>query len=226
MSYLLITGANGGLGRLCKKRFERDYDIIAMNGKDTCNLNNTLKLQEYLSSLKDKDITKIIHCAGGGLGYKDTLIEFYQFEELFRVNLLAPSMINNAFLPNMIKKKEGNIIHISSIAGIQACSSIGYSSIKSGLLAYNRILGREMAKYGIVVSCIVPGSFVAPDNNWYKYKKENKPWFNKYIQTLPRHRLDDGEDLLPLIEMLLDKESTIFCGCVLHADGGQGVTYD
>ena len=224
MVYALVTGTSRGLGRLVADHLKTSYDVIEMYGSHQCDFNNPESVESYGESLRDKEILKIVHCAGGGFGFKEPLLDHKKFQQLFNVNVLAPSILNKILTANMMKAGKGNIIHIGSIASKQSGASVGYSCVKAALDSYVRNLGRELAQYGIIVSGISPGSFIAPGNNWSRYFSEKPAWLNKYLSDLPLKSIGNGEELLPIIDLLLLDSSRVFAGCMIPTDWGQGVT--
>ena len=224
MVHALITGTSSGLGKACLNYF-KDWDITQIEGRKDCDFNHPLEVYSIVKNIT-KPLDVIIHSAGGGFGFKDPLLYWEDFETLYRVNVLAPAEINRICVPKMIKNCGGNIIHIGSIASTQSCSSVGYSTVKAGVAAYVRNLGRELAKDNIIVTGILPGSFIADGNNWDKYTKNNEQWLDEYIRlNCPRGKLGNVDEILPLIRFLASKEATMMTGCCVPIDGGEGVTY-
>lgn len=227
MKTLLITGASKGLGYHCKKYFEDIYNVITYEGREDIDFNDleALELDINETILKCK-INKVIHCAGGGFGLKDDLISKDDLQILLNVNLIVPIIINNAVLPEMLINKEGNIVHIISTAARFASASLGYTIAKAGLMAYVRTLGRKLAKYNVVMTGIIPGTFISKDNNWDRYIKEQPEWLDDFIkERCPKGRLGNVEEIIPLIEFLLSDKATMMNGCCVPIDGGEGVTF-
>lgn len=227
MVHTLITGASSGLGKACVDYFEaKGHKVITIQHRRQCNFNDKIQVEREAQNIANVSPDLIIHCAGGGFGLKDDLLSWDDFETLFRVNVVAPAIINKYVVPSMIERGHGNIIHIASIAGRQTGASVGYSTVKAGVLAYVRTLGRNLASTGVVVTGIIPGSFVAEGNNWDRYINKDAPFLKEYIKThCPRGRLGKVEELLPMIDFLTSPQASIMCGCCVPIDGGEGVTY-
>src|SRR3972149_6734752 len=146
---ILITGASKGLGAVLCQSFPDD-EVIAYTRKE-CDF---LKLDEWNH---DQSVDVAIHCAGGGLGLRDPDPSSRALYDLFMTNLGGAAEINRVIMPGMKVHGWGRIVHVCSIASGEAVGSVGYNMVKSGLAAYVRSLGREMAHSGIVVSGISPG---------------------------------------------------------------------
>ena len=227
MVHTLITGATSGLGKACVEHFkEKGHKILPMKGREHCDFTNKLHVKTAAKFLSGYPIDNVIHCAGGGFGFKEPLLSWDEFETLFEVNVVAPATINRHIIPGMERRGHGNIVHIASIAGRQTGASVGYSTVKAGVLAYVRTLGRNLASTGVVVTGIIPGSFVAEGNNWDRYINKDAPFLTEYIKThCPRGKLGDVKELLPIIDFLTSPQASIMCGCCVPIDGGEGVTY-
>ena len=107
---------------------------------------------EFLIFLnKARSIDTVIHCMGGGLGIKADLISEKDFLKLLMVNLICQSEINNFLIKKMIKNKiKGNILHVSSVAGLESTASIGYSCAKAALTVYSKKLAKAFIKNNIL----------------------------------------------------------------------------
>ena len=108
----------------------------------------------------------IIHCLGGGYGFRDPLLSWDQFSMLHRVNVAAGAELNRLLIPDMIHQGYGRVVHVCSIASQEATGSVGYNTVKASLAAYVRSLGRELAGNQVVVSGILPGAFYGPERLW------------------------------------------------------------
>lgn len=81
------------------------------------------------------------------------------WEESIRTNLLAPVRLDRGFLPQMIARGTGVIIHIASIQGRLPLheSTLPYAAAKAGLINYSKGLSKEVAPKGVRVLTVSPG---------------------------------------------------------------------
>lgn len=80
-------------------------------------------------------------------------------EETMAINVYSPYHLTRALLPEMMKRRQGQIINMCSIASIIAYANGGaYTISKFALLGFSKILREEMKPYGIKITSIMPGA--------------------------------------------------------------------
>lgn len=92
---------------------------------------------------------------GGGFA----VLTDHDWEEALQTNLLAPVRLDRAFLPQMINRGDGIIIHIASIQGKLPLydSTLPYAAAKAGLINYSKSLSNEVSSKGVRVLTVSPG---------------------------------------------------------------------
>ncbi len=86
------------------------------------------------------------------------------------INLGSVAEINRLVVPEMMERESGNLVHVGSIASSEAVGSVGYNTVKAGLAAYVRSIGKELARSHIVATGILVGGFTAPENAMFRLK--------------------------------------------------------
>ena len=81
------------------------------------------------------------------------------WQRILEVNLLAAVRLDRAFLPGMIERKSGVVIHISSVAHRLPFpnSTLAYAAAKAALTTYSKGLAKAVAPKGVRVTTISPG---------------------------------------------------------------------
>jgi len=81
------------------------------------------------------------------------------WESTLQANLLAPVRLDRGFLPQMIERKSGVIIHIASIQGRLPLydATLPYAAAKAGLINYSKSLSNEVTPKGVRVLTVSPG---------------------------------------------------------------------
>jgi len=245
---ILITGASRGLGALCARAFSgmgaelallaRSKELLAAVARScdqpdrhTVVAVDLLDLQAIAGAVNEAtsflgQIDVVLHVAGGGLGLREPLLEAADLVKLFTLNVAAAAEINRLVVPAMQKRAQGNLVHVGSIAGREAVASVGYNTAKTALSAYVRSLGNELARSSLVVTGIQPGGFLAPDNSWERLSKDKPNVVDQFVQQrLPRGRLAQAAELVPLLAFLCSNAASMMAGCMVPIDAGEGKTY-
>ncbi len=245
---VLITGASRGLGAVCAPAFAEGGATLVLMARSAEGLEDVrrscaraddhlavavdLTERSSLEAAVDRaaeflgDIDVVLHVAGGGLGLRESLISGDDLSTLLSLNLLAAAEINRLAAPRMVQRGRGNLVHVGSVAGTDAVASVGYNTAKAALAAYVRSLGNALAKSGVVVTGILPGGFLAPGNSWERLQANQPEVVERFIeQRLPRGRLAEAEELVPLLGFLCSDAAGMMGGCMVPIDAGEGVTY-
>ncbi len=246
---IIVTGASRGLGLLCAQAMAKQGARLVLiarsqdkldEAKDSlrssrkhlviaADLTNMEELQNAIKKAKDflGDVDVVLHAAGGGLGFREPLIQPQELDMLYKLNVGAAVEINRIVVPDMIKKGSGNIVHIGSSASNEAIGSVGYNTVKAALAGYVRSIGREMANTGVIITAALPGAFSAPENSWMRLAKEKPDVVDKFVkEKLPRGRLGLGEEIVPLILLLCSSEASMMPGCCVPIDAGESRSFE
>ena len=178
----LITGAGKGIGKalaiaLAKEgvnvallaRTSSDLELVA---KEVSDLGvKALVVTADVSSIESVNIAAekvykkfnnidiLINNAGIGKFGKFMELEPFQWEQIINVNLMGTYYVTRAFLPKMISEKMGDIINISSTAGLKGnAMTSAYSASKFGVLGLTESLMQEVRKHNIRVTALTPST--------------------------------------------------------------------
>jgi len=245
---IIVTGASRGLGaEACKVLADRGAEIAMLSRSkiEMENLRNRMQNSSKHISIKVdflnnnslnkafkkaidflKKIDIIIHVAGGGFGLKEPLIKNDDLRTLLQVNFVAAAELNRLTVNTMKKGGELKLIHVGSITSTEAIGSVGYNVAKASLASYVKSLGRELYKKKIVVTGILPGGFISPGNSMDRLKKKNIKDYRKFIKTrLPREKMGEVEEILPMLLFLCSKHASMMGGCLVPIDAGESKAY-
>lgn len=182
----LVTGAGKGIGKaialaLAKEgvnvilvaRTQEEIDSVAAKVRslrvkalavtaDVADINSVnAAVEKALSEFGAIDI--LINNAGIASFGKFLELEPTDWERIIQVNLMGPYYVTRAVVPNMIERQSGDIINISSTAGLAGnAMTSAYSASKFALLGLTDSLMQEMRKHNIRVTALTP-STVATD---------------------------------------------------------------
>ena len=78
---------------------------------------------------------------------------------VIQTDLSSAILLTKRILPQMLRRKNGKIINISSIAAISGLPDrVDYAAAKAGLIGMSKALALEVGEYNICVNCISPGA--------------------------------------------------------------------
>jgi len=145
------------------------------------------------------------------------MMEPAEWADVISTNLTGYFNMAKACIVTMMKQKSGDIINISSIAGVVGMPrQVNYSSAKSGELGLTKSLAKEVASYGIRVNAIAPG-FIDTDMTKDIKKKD------EFIKMIPFGRFGRPEEIAKVVTFLASEKSGYITGQVLKVDGGLAI---
>lgn len=179
---VLVTGASGGIGRATAQLFAQNgYNVVIAchrherAAKEVSEALNAQGLQTAVvtADLSDPSAARqlvkqavalfggldvLVNNAGMDLAGLFTDLTDAEWEQLRRVNLDSALCCAQEAARQMISRKRGSIINISSIWGQTGAScEVAYSVSKAGLIGLTQALAKELGPSGIRVNCVAPG---------------------------------------------------------------------
>ncbi len=233
---IFITGASGGIGSaICDKFLYNKFKLVLTSsseekidklkykfGKDhfyyKLNLSDSNNLQKSLNEISNehKDISIIVNNAGIT---DDSLIfrmKYDQWSKVIQTNLNSNYQIIKSLLPNMLAKRYGKIIGISSIVGSTGNpGQTNYVASKSGMVGLYKSIALEVAKRNINVNIISPGFISTSMTD--KLSEEQK---NNYLSKIPMFRFGKPYEIANLVYFLSSDDSSYITGQNFHINGG------
>ena len=178
MKTVLVTGGSKGIGRaICEIFLNKGYNVAFCYSKDDeaanefASTNNKLRCYKVDVSVKN-DVEQMVADIADRFGTVDILVNNaaigciklftdmseIEWQRILSVNLTGAFNCASAVLPDMIRKKSGHIINISSMWGVTGAScEVAYSATKAGLIGMTKALAKEVGPSNIRVNCIAPG---------------------------------------------------------------------
>ena len=246
---VLITGAAGRLGSaIASKILEEGGTVLLtdinkaklINLKDKLLIENKEKVHAIVADIStstgiekllDECLTKVdrvdsaIHSAyptSTGWGSKFENIKQSNLDKNISLQLGGSIIFSQIILKYFVKQKKGNLIHISSIFGINApkfhhyegtnmTSPIEYAAIKSGIISITKWLAKYYKNQNIRVNCISPGGIL--DN-------QPKSFIEKYRESCINIGMLNANDIVSTISLLLSSNSRAINGQNIIIDDG------
>ncbi|ANC76930.1 3-ketoacyl-ACP reductase [Fictibacillus phosphorivorans] len=233
----LVTGASGAIGSeishmLASKGF-RLFLHYNSNLKAAVSLQNELK-EKY--GVPVSIVCADLSIAGGstvlwnqiqetldvfvynsGSAHFGLLTDFTEesITETMQLNLLSAISLSKAIVPNMIQKKSGKIIMISSVWGEvgAACETV-YSAAKGGMNTFVKALSKELAPSHIQVNGISPGVISTPMMD--QFTDEEK---RSLSEDIPAGRFGEPSEVAHAVEFLMSEKADYISGHILSING-------
>jgi NAD(P)-dependent dehydrogenase (short-subunit alcohol dehydrogenase family) len=193
---IVITGASSGFGRLTANALARAGHIVYASMREARGRNSAivadvekfardnhvdlrvLELDVGSQASADAAIAKIVaeqgrldvvmHNAGHMVFGPAEAFTPEQLAELYDVNVLSTQRVNRAALPQLRKQGRGLLVWVSSSssAGGTPPYLAPYFAAKAGMDALAVVYARELSRWGIETSIIVPGAFTGGTNHF------------------------------------------------------------
>ncbi|MBQ2955182.1 MAG: SDR family oxidoreductase [Clostridia bacterium] len=185
----LITGAAVGIGRAAALKFAQNGADVIVSDINEEKLNAVIEeLKAYPVRVKgfvcnvcdEARIHEVIRESIACFGKIDILVNnaalwrcwssfvetpVDEWKKFMDVNIMGTVYFTKAVLPGMIENKYGRIINIASVAGVYGnANMVHYSATKGAVIAMTKALAKEVAKDGVTVNSVSPGS-VSPSEN-------------------------------------------------------------
>ncbi len=176
----VITGASRGIGRAIAKILP-DFKLV-LTARDEEALQETAKLagvstedclifpaditdEQKVKELAEKALSRFgkidVLINNAGIGTFKRVDEFTsdEFNRVYQVNMFGAFLTTKYITPGMIHRREGQIINIASVAGLNGFSGgTAYASSKFALVGFTESLREDVKKYGVAVTALCPGS--------------------------------------------------------------------
>ncbi len=199
----LITGASGGFGKALALRLHKLGYTVAVTSRDIRKLdfysNDFVKIESSLENYNE--CQAVIKTAIEKMGTIDVLVNnatsncWCRYEEcaysimrdVFYVNYTMPQYLIKAVLPHMRKNRNGTVINISSIAGIQPRTRVStYSAAKAAMEGLTRVLKSECRNFArfMAVELVAMCTQIMQHNPYIKSKDPDYLNLGRYTQEI------------------------------------------
>lgn len=248
----LVTGASSGLGTQFAKTLASAGAAVVLAGRNMERL-KTLRAEiegdggdAHVVMLDVTDVDSIrsavahaetemgtidilVNNSGASTQQKLTDVTEDDYDFIFDINTRGAFFVAQEVGKRMLGRAQGSapgtftggrIVNIASMAGLKALSQIGiYSMSKAAVIHMTRAMALEWGKYGINVNAICPG--------YIETEMNHRQWLTdagkRLIDTLPRKRIGQPQDLDAVLMMLCANESHFINGAIIQADDGHAL---
>lgn len=239
MKTAVITGSSQGIGRQIALEFAKNnYNVVINYNKSK---NEALELIEKIKKLggtsiavqadvsKFQESQKLIDLSLNEFGKIDILVnnagislqKIFQdvseaeWKNLFAVNVGSVFNCCSCVLKDMISRKSGKIINISSIWGMVGASmEVHYSASKAAVIGFTKALAKELGPSGINVNCVSPGVIDTKMNNF------DQKTLDELKDETPLRKIGSALDIAKTVLFLASSDADFITGQVISPNGG------
>jgi len=251
----VVTGAGSGLGRAIVLRLSQEGTTVVatdLNGeaaeklireiRDQGRSGLSIEMDVSLEKEVEQTVKRTMENFGridilvnsAGVGNPGLIINHSEedWEKTMRVNLKGTFLCSRAVAHEMIPRRRGRIINISSISGKSGEELMGaYCASKFGVIGLTQVMAKELGRYMITVNAVCPGY------SWTPMWENIALWFKENFSTLaqlslrevfearvksvtPLRRAQEPEDIANLVAFLSSEEARNITGQAINVDGG------
>lgn len=140
-----------------------------------------------------------------------------QWDEVIATNLKSVFNMTKQVIRPMMKAKNGSIINMSSIIGINGnAGQSSYAASKAGIIGFTKSIAKEMGSRNIRCNAIAPG-FIETDMTGYLKEGDAA---EKYKSGIPLGRFGTGENIADVVLFLASDWSNYITGQTISVCGG------
>ena len=234
----IITGGGSGIGLATAHAFHKEGAKVVLFGRRKELLDKASKeIGNYVLSIqgdmtKNEDLDHLINETLNNFNGIDILvnnaglfegaplheISDSQWDTIMDINIRSVFQLTKRVLPTMMTKKNGSIIHISSILGLIAVPQVAaYNVSKGALNQFSRSIAVEYGSHGIRSNSICPGLI---ETDMTADLMEDKALMQEWSKEYPIGRFGKPNDIANACLYLASDESSFVTGTLIPVDGG------
>ncbi|MBE3555700.1 MAG: glucose 1-dehydrogenase [Firmicutes bacterium] len=244
----VVTGGGRGLGQviaeafaeagasaiaLCSRRVENLEHVAAelerQYGTKTlvkaCDVTDPAHIDAFAESVLEAfgAVDVLVNNSGRSWGADPLEIPIDKWDDVFDTNVRGTWLMTRAFGRQMIQRRKGSVINISSIAGqkgipAQVLNALDYNASKAAVDGLTRDLAVKWAPYNVRVNAIAPGFF---PSRMTQFIVEDPQYVARLSAFIPLGRLGEPEELKGIALLLASDAGSYITGQVIAVDGGQ-----
>jgi 3-oxoacyl-[acyl-carrier protein] reductase len=236
----LVTGASGGIGNAIAKALHAQGAAVVLSGTRedalaalknelgarafavTCNLSDSASVEALAKNAEAAAGAPIDILVNNAGVTKDNLfirMKDEEWDQVIAVDLTAAFRLSRSVLRNMMKKRWGRIVSITSVVGAIGNPGQGnYAAAKAGLVGMTKSLAAEVGSRNITVNCVAPGFVTTPMTDALT-EDQKKALFER----IPAGRFGAPSDIAAAVVFLASEEAGYVTGQTLHANGGMAM---
>ena len=141
-------------------------------------------------------------------------------------NLFPALEVSRGALPHLRARGGGVIALVASIWGREAGGGPGYNIAKAAEISLAKAMGADLAKDGIRVFSVAPGSTLFPGGSWERKSREDPEGMAAFVEReLPWGRFGTVDEIADVVTFLVSPRASWVVGTCVTVDGGQSRSF-
>jgi 3-oxoacyl-[acyl-carrier protein] reductase len=194
---------------------QTDGQAIAVQG----NVARPEDVERMLAQVREQlgPIDYLVNNAGIASTMPHSQVTFAEWKRTMEVNLDGPFLTTWAVKDEMIARRFGRIVNVSSLAGvIKKKDMIHYATSKAALISFTRHCAEAFAPHNVRVNCVAPGL-----TDTELAQNANPGLVAQLIAITPLGRMAKPEEIASVVRFLLSEDSSFVTGQTIVACGGR-----
>jgi 3-oxoacyl-[acyl-carrier protein] reductase len=163
-------------------------------------------------------VNNVATARGGGIGETPDGV----WQEAFDQTLFPAIRMSRLVVPQMRKQRSGTIVMIASIFGRESGGRMAYNAVKAAEISLAKSMALELAKDGIRVNSVAPGSILFPGGSWDRRRQTDPAGIAAFVQReLPFGRFGRADEVGAVVAFLASPRASWISGSCLTVDGAQ-----
>jgi 3-oxoacyl-[acyl-carrier protein] reductase len=237
----VVTGASRGIGRSIALRLAEEGAGVAICARSepalretegelrtravpayaaVCDVGDPEALDGFLDAARARlGRVDILVNNPSGIGFAD---DEGTWQSTLNVDLMAAVRASWKVSPWMGGAGGGAIVHISSIAGLEATGfPPAYGAAKSALVSHAKSLALALAPQKIRVNTVAPGSIEFTGGLWAEARQNNPDFYGAVLKTIPWGRMGTPQEVADVVVFLASERASWITGACVVVDGAQ-----
>ncbi len=207
---------------------EHHTDVMAVHG----DLSDAATVDRIVDEIRARlgAINVLVACAGGDIGAAGTgapnagkpdpndavFVSLADIHAVLDRNLMSCILSCRAVAPEMMQRREGRIVTVSSVDGLHGVANGSiYATAKAAVIEYSRCLAVQLRPFNVPVNVVAPGGVLTP-----RFRASRPLDEGRLASDSTLTGYGDPLDVARAVAYLSSEAATYISGQVLRVDGG------